>query len=132
MKASGFTLIDSMVTIFIVAILLVIAYPSYRQYILVSHRVEAKTMLMNVANQEEQIFLQAGHYTSLNKLGFILSENGLLTEHGFYTVSVDLINNGYVLTATISGVQKADTDCQVLTLTQDNKKTSYPRMDCWE
>ncbi len=91
-----------------------------------------KTMLMNVANQEEQIFLQAGHYTSLNKLGFILSENGLLTEHGFYTVSVDLINNGYVLTATISGVQKADTDCQVLTLTQDNKKTSYPRMDCWE
>lgn len=84
MKVSGFTLIDSMITIFIVAVLSVIAYPSYRQYILVSHRVEAKMMLMNVANQEEQFFLQAGHYASLNKLGFVLSENDLLTEHGFY------------------------------------------------
>jgi len=132
MKVSGFTLIDSMITIFIVAVLSVMSYPSYRQYILVSHRVEAKKMLMNVANQEEQFFLQTGHYASLNQLGFILSGGNLLTEHGFYSVSVDLINNGYVLTATISGVQKSDTDCQTLILTQDNKKTSYPSMDCWE
>jgi type IV pilus assembly protein PilE len=132
MKISGFTLIDLMITIFIVAVLSVIAYPSYRQCVLVSHRVEAKTMLMNVANQEEQLFLQAGHYASLNKLGFVLSGDDLFTEHGFYSVSVGLIKNGYVLTATVSGVQKTDTDCQVLTLTHDNTKTSSPSMDCWK
>ena len=132
MKFSGFTLIDSMVTIFIVAVLSVIVYPSYRQYILVSHRVEAKTMLMNVANQEEQFFMQTGHYASLNKLGFILAGDNLLTDHGFYSVSVNLINNGYVLTAAISGVQKADIDCQIFTLTHNNTKTSYPSVDCWK
>ena len=132
MKPSGFTLIDLMITIFIVAVLSAISYPSYRQYILVSHRVEAKMMLTNVANQEEQIFMQTGHYASLNKLGFVLSGDDLLTEHGFYSVSIDLINNGYILTATTSGVQKADIDCQVLTLTHENTKTSYPSMDCWK
>ncbi len=88
--------------------------------------------LTNVANQEEQFFMQTGHYASLNKLGFVLSGDNILTEYGFYSVSVNLTNNGYVLTAEISGVQKADIDCQIFTLTHNNTKTSYPRMDCWE
>ena len=45
----GFSLIELMIVVAIVAILGTIAYPSYQQYVLRSHRVEAKAMLLNAA-----------------------------------------------------------------------------------
>ena len=52
-KVTGFTLIELMIVIVIVAVLAAIAMPSYRQYVLRSHRTEATRTLLNVAVAQE-------------------------------------------------------------------------------
>ena len=47
-----------------VAVLAAIAVPSYRQYVLRSHRAEAKTALLNVAAAQERFYLQNNTYTT--------------------------------------------------------------------
>ncbi|BBT78877.1 hypothetical protein WP8S18E11_05430 [Aeromonas veronii] len=60
----GFSLIELMIVVAIVAILGTIAYPSYQQYVLTSHRVEAKSMLLNAANRQETYFMDFNQYAS--------------------------------------------------------------------
>ena len=45
----GFTLIELMVTISIIGVLMAIALPSYRQYVVRSNRVAAQSEMMNIA-----------------------------------------------------------------------------------
>jgi type IV pilus assembly protein PilE len=53
----GFTLVELMVTVAIVAILASISYPSYIQYVIRSNRSEAQQFMLDVANREEEYFL---------------------------------------------------------------------------
>jgi len=55
-KRNGFSLIELMVALAIVAILATIAIPSYREYVLRSHRRAAQTSMMDIANREQQYF----------------------------------------------------------------------------
>jgi type IV pilus assembly protein PilE len=55
-RARAFSLIELMATVAIVAILAAIAIPSYRIYVLKSHRVEAKTALLDAAALEERFY----------------------------------------------------------------------------
>lgn len=45
---------ELMITVAIIAILARIAYPSYQQYILKSHRADAKTALLDLAARQER------------------------------------------------------------------------------
>jgi type IV pilus assembly protein PilE len=132
MNISGFTFVDVMITMVIISVLSVVSYPSCRQYILNSHRVEAKMNLVDLANQQEQFFLQKGYYATLDELGFSSSDNQFITENGFYSVSGNITNTSYVLMAVTNGNQTADVDCQTFILKQDNSKTSQPKLDCWK
>src|ERR1700733_1167388 len=61
----GFTLVELIVAMVILATLAAIAIPSYSIYVLKSHRTEAKSALLDLASLEERYFSTAGTY-SLN------------------------------------------------------------------
>jgi type IV pilus assembly protein PilE len=60
----GFTLIDLVIAMAIIAVLLKIAFPSYQAYIVRSSRQSAQGELVALANLQEKIFLNSSAYTS--------------------------------------------------------------------
>lgn len=58
----GFTLIELMIAMAVIGILTAIAWPSYQNYIIRSSRQAAQTELLQLANQQEKIYLNANSY----------------------------------------------------------------------
>ncbi len=84
----GFTLVEMMIAIGIIAILASIAYPSYVGSVKKSRRVEAQTALQQVATLEEQYFSETGSYTAdLTKLG-LRNKRWNWTENNYYRYRV--------------------------------------------
>lgn len=90
-KARGFTLIELMITVAIVAILAAIAYPSFQNSIRKSRRTEAKTALENVAAEQERYYYRNNAYTrDLTQLGYsgAAGTGQKVTENGYYRIQV--------------------------------------------
>jgi type IV pilus assembly protein PilE len=60
--AKGFTLIELMIVVAIIALLSAIAVPSYTEYVRRSHRVAAKNALVAIAQRLEQNYTLTGRY----------------------------------------------------------------------
>src|SRR5260370_31348270 len=58
----GFTLIELMITVGVIAILAAIAIPSYRQYIIRGNRSAGESVMMDIANREQQYLLANRSY----------------------------------------------------------------------
>ncbi|GIU22934.1 type IV pilin protein [Shewanella schlegeliana] len=129
LRIKGFTLIELMIAVAIIGILASVAYPSYVEYVAQSGRSDAKVMLLDAANQQEQFYLDNRNYTTnMTLLGF--DETPAVSENGFYKVSSTVPNSGsYTLTATAQGTQYSrDKDCRVLTITDSGVKSPA---ECW-
>jgi type IV pilus assembly protein PilE len=63
-RVSGFTLIELMIVVVIVAILAGIAVPSYNSSIRKSRRTEAKTALLDFAAREERLYATQNAYST--------------------------------------------------------------------
>ncbi|MER0511277.1 type IVa pilus pseudopilin TppA [Aeromonas veronii] len=128
----GFSLIELMIVIAIVAILGTIAYPAYQQYVLTSHRVEAKSMLLNAANRQETYFMDFNRYTS-SAADLNISDD---SESGFYHLVISAGTNTFILFATASGAQGSDSDCIIFSIDQDGTRSATRLGDtvndaCW-
>jgi type IV pilus assembly protein PilE len=128
-RMTGVTLIELMIVVVIVAILASIAVPSYRSYVLRSHRVDAKTALLNLAAAQEKFYVQNNTYATNSQLT-TAPPNGLglsaTTERGWYTIAIANGANaaGFSATATATGSQTADDDCATFTINQLGQKTA--------
>lgn len=123
---NGFSLIEVMITIVIVAILVALAIPSYTHYVRKANRGEAQELLLSWANNQE--IWRASHSTYADGTTAL----GVPT-HERYTFTVSgVTGTAYLLTATAIGNQVGDKDrgtsCTVLTLNQSNQRTPG---DCW-
>jgi type IV pilus assembly protein PilE len=62
--SGGFTLIELMVIIVIVAVLLTIGLPAYQNQVMRGHRAAAKAEILELANREQQYLLSNRTYTN--------------------------------------------------------------------
>ncbi len=83
----GFTLIELMVALAIVAIIVTFGVPAYTQHVTKTKRAEATTMLEEVASRQEQFLADNQTYaTDTKQLGY--ATNPAASKDGNYSVSI--------------------------------------------
>ena len=135
----GFTLIELMIVVVIVAVLMGIALPSYTEYVNKGRRSDAMSALLDVANKQEQFMFDRNSYTTtMTQLGF--AADPLVSVEGHYNVDAvaggtGSIQTSYRLTATPLSTSPQDDDarCTSFTLTSTGTKTATGThaADCW-
>ena len=132
--ARGFTLVELMVVVAVIAILAAIAIPSYYRYMLRANRVAAEDVMLDMSSAQERYLIDSRQYTTSNaQLGY-----GTLpdTVSPNYTIAVTTSAGpppGYTITATPIGSQTRDSDCGTLKLGSDGSKSaSGTSTTCWK
>lgn len=136
-KQQGVTLLELMIVVVVVAILGMVALPSYRQYSMRAQRTEAKTALLQLATAQERFYLQnntySANFAALNLTG--------MSENNVYTLAVPVANaQTYQATAVptpgggINGKDmNGDVECAQFGINAQGLKTALPDPNtaCW-
>ena len=143
-RQAGVTLIELMIVIVIIAIIASAAYPLYTQYVVRAKRSVGTTMLLQVADRQQQYFMDHKRYaSSLESLGFtsnpfMMNDQGALVADSdpnrIYGISLsDTTATTYTATAEPQENQaNKDTQCASLTLTHAGEKgQSGSGTKCW-
>ena len=139
--SAGFTLIELMIVVAIVAILAGVALPSYQGYIQRAKRADAKTSLLDVRLLQEKYRGNNPTYGTLAQIGApALSADGLssTSADGHYTIAIVGTPTGttYVATATpaVGGDQVGDS-CGTFAINASGELTTagtYASAECWD
>lgn len=139
-RVAGFSLVELMVVLTIMAILAAIAIPAYNRYGFRARRPDAQKLLLAIANAEERYYALHNVYADLATIGYSATTTAT-SDAGYYTASVNVTASGafpgqaYVATATplFSGPQNKDV-CGALTLSNTGVKaplTATANGTCW-
>ncbi len=134
-KNAGFTLIELMIVVAIIAILVSIVLPMYRDYVVRSNRSDAIIALTELANLQEKHHSNEMAYTAaLSELGYPAT-----TSNDFY--SLNIVTGGtvdYNIVATPLGQQfQDDPTCRRLSLNSFGQRAARDSdgndtsQECW-
>jgi len=149
-RLHGFSLIELVIAMVVGAILVGIAIPSYSNYVLKSHRTEAKTALLDMASMEERYFsIQNVYSTTTTDLGYA-GAWPITVGSGYYQVQVPVVvpavaptalspggtPSTFSITAIPIGTQVNDAPCASFTITSAGVQTATgtdptPNITCW-
>lgn len=128
--ARGFTLIELMITVAVVAILAAVAIPSYTEHVRKSRRAQAKADLVELAQQLERFHTVQNTYSGMT-LPFTQSPRD---GKSYYTLSLSgaATSSAFTLQA-VPGTGQDKDKCGTLTLDQAGRKTPTAAKvaGCW-
>jgi type IV pilus assembly protein PilE len=135
----GWTLLELLVCMAVVVVLVAVAVPLYRQFMLRSHRTEAVGALLGAQLSQERFFLAHGRYAAGDEelampapsgLGFAGSAS---LPEGFYRLQLSGDGpNRYLLMAEAAGAQTADRpECLRYSINEQGLRAPAPDSGCW-
>ena len=150
--SGGFTLIELMIVLVVLAILVTVAVPSYRNYVLKANRAVAKGKLLELASRQEQYFADNKIYSNTLDVFLGLGTTNarvdanynwvpVTSADGIYQLSVVTAAVGgvnhmaYTLTATPVSAQADDAGkCATFTLTNTGQRAATGSLgtECWD
>lgn len=131
--AQGFTLIEIMIAVAIIAIISGFAYPSYVKHIQRAKRVDAQTAVLEAAQRQESYYLRNNSYAKdLTQLEYNTTSSEGLYNLALSATPADCTGNhttvctGFTLSATpvATKPQAQDSDCQSFKVNQLGTKTA--------
>lgn len=140
-RQRGFTLIELMIVVAVVAILATIGYPSYREYVLRSNRAIGQALLAEAAARQERLYSDTNSFTAdMTALGF--AADPVVSDGGLYQVDGAACTDGtlascFTLTATAIGNQTEDTRCATMSLDSLGRRSAAASggaasAECWK
>lgn len=136
----GYTLIELMIVVLVIALLAALAYPSYLEQARKTRRSEAKAFLIDAAAKLEQYWGNNKKFPDdgsgvgdMTKLGYAAASN-VPTPEGWYNVSLAATPTTYTLTATPQKDQAKDKKCGNFTLNNLGVKDvsgTWAVTECW-
>lgn len=132
-RARGFTLIELVIAILVLAVLVGLAFPAYNDQVIKARRADGKALLLLAAQRQQQFFTINGAYTAT------VGEGGLgmsaQSPDGYYQLTITASATTYTLQAARAGAQARDSRCGDLTLThlgvRGNSGGTLPADKCW-
>lgn len=133
MKPNGFTLIELMITVVIIAILAGIAYPSYVEQVKKARRTNAQADLVELSSFMERYYTE--NFTYMDGAGAPALPFDKSPKEGgekYYNLSVSPTptQNTFTLKADPIGSQ-SDDRCGSMTLDHTGSRTAV-KADCWQ
>jgi type IV pilus assembly protein PilE len=111
-RARGFTLIELMVTLVVVAILAAIAIPTYRESVKRGNRRAAQATMMDIVNRQQQFFVANRTYATEAQLDYGLPPE--VAANYDYDIAIDAgPPPSFTVTFTAIGGQESDGDLSI-------------------
>ena len=132
-QTRGFTLIELMIVVAIIAIIFSFAWPSYQEHVRKSRRAEGTVHLLELADRLERFYSDRGTYAAATLGPAEADVYVAITENGYYNLAITVQDNiSFTITATptTKGKQNNDT-CGTFTLTSTGQ-TSANGSKCWK
>jgi type IV pilus assembly protein PilE len=129
---TGFSLIEVMVALVIVAITASYAVASYRRYLVRSYRIEAVQGLLSAAAEQEKFYLAHGRYS--DRLDATVGDQppGLpvasFTPHRRYEMAIELADSGVfrlVAMPVANSGQGDDTECRWFSIDESGRRQAH-------